>query len=457
MSDSGANRLRPETNQAFLAAVQKSRLLTDEQLGLLSDAENDASSLSATVRELLQLEWLTPWQIKQLRSGRTEFRLGNYTLLDVVGRGKMGIVYKARRAKTQQIVAIKLMASEIARDGRKSARFRREIRLVSAVQSPHVVLALDAGHIADRDFLVTEFIPGWNLLQWVDRQHHLPVDWVCECVRQAAIGLQHIHERGLIHRDLKPSNLMVTADSVQAIPHARILDLGLGRFVAGIDEGGDLTSAGHTVGTLDYMAPEQIQSGRDADIRADIYSLGCTLFQSLSGRLPFEGTDVGTKLIAKFTTEPPLLDTCRNDVPHKLAEVVAQMMSRERNQRLPVPKDVAEALRPFSIVPRSHAKLSAEAAAVVPDFFECVESMREGHLNRWRQRQRASSTQRCASWLRQVCASLQVDGLLSKWTRRRRRQHSFQPGKSYRTQLPDPSSMVQRASRDRNGNENEVF
>ena len=397
-----------ETSEAFIAALQKSRLLTNEQLGLLPDTDRNGASLSALTRELTELDWLTPWQIHQLRSGHTNFRLGKYTLLDVLGRGKMGVVYKARRAGSRQLVAVKVMASGIANDKRKSARFRREIRLVSSLKDPRIVSALDAGHAGGRYFLVTELIPGWNLLQWLEREQVLPVGWVCECVRQASIGLQHIHERELIHRDLKPSNLMVTADSVFETPHVRILDLGLGRFVGGTIEGDDLTCAGHTVGTLDYMAPEQIKSGRDADIRADIYSLGCTLYQSLSGRLPFEGTDVGSKLIAKMTTEPPALDALRKDVPHDLANLVVRMMRREREQRPSTPEEVSDVLQPFAIVGRIEESVSASTPSIASDFFDSVESMHECHLTRRQRTQPEGLAQRISAWFNRVRTNWRV-------------------------------------------------
>ncbi len=397
-----------ETSEAFIAALQKSRLLTDEQLGQLPDTDRNRASLSALTRELTELDWLTPWQVHQLRSGHTNFRLGKYTLLDVLGRGKMGVVYKARRAGSRQLVAVKVMASGIANDKRKSARFRREIRLVSSLKDPRIVSALDAGHTGGRYFLVTELIPGWNLLQWLERERVLPVGWVCECVRQASIGLQHIHERELIHRDLKPSNLMVTADSVFETPHVRILDLGLGRFVGGTIEGDDLTCAGHTVGTLDYMAPEQIKSGRDADIRADIYSLGCTLYQSLSGRLPFEGTDVGSKLIAKMTTEPPALDALRKDVPHDLANLVVRMMRREREQRPSTPEEVSDVLQPFAILGRIEESVSASTPSIASDFFDSVESMHECHLTRRQRTQPEGLAQRISAWFNRVRTNWRV-------------------------------------------------
>jgi len=232
---------------------------------------------------------------------------------------------------------------------------------------------------------------------------------------------------------VKPSNLMVTADSVQAIPHVRILDLGLGRFIAAADEGGDLTCAGHTVGTIDYMAPEQIKNGRDADIRSDIYSLGCTLFQSLSRRLPFEGTNIGETIIAKFATEPPRLEAHRTDVPHELAELVARMMHPEPNERPAVPKDVAEALRPFSLVTGSEAGPSADVPAIAPDFFESVDTLHADHLDRWRRRHGAGSTQHYVSWLRRLWKTLSFDRLPSSRNKRRRRQVPFQDDTDDRT------------------------
>jgi serine/threonine protein kinase len=397
--------LSDATIQTFRAALRKSRLLTDEQLRRLP-GEKAAPSLSVLTRHLVQLDLLTPWQIRQLRSGHTNFRVGKYTLVDILGRGKMGVVYKARRTQAGEIVALKIMASTIADDRRKSARFRREIRLVSSVKSPYVVSALDAGHAAGRYFLVTDFIPGWNLLEWLEKNRRMPVEWICECMRQAALGLKHIHERGLIHRDLKPSNLMVTADSIHDPPQLRILDLGLGRFVGATDEGGDLTCAGHTVGTLDYMAPEQINNGRDADVRADIYSLGCTLFLLLTCRLPFEGSDVGTKLMAKFTTDPPLLDTLRDDVPHELAQIVAKMMHRDRNKRIQTPDEVIEAFGRFAVVGKTRAKSTAAAPAVGAEFLESVESMNEAAV--MRRPQRRNAPQRLMAWFSRVFASRTV-------------------------------------------------
>jgi serine/threonine-protein kinase len=409
------------TKQAFFVGLQKSRLLTAQQLSSVRRAAAEGASDSQIVRALIRHQWLTPWQAQQLRSGHAGFRIGPYTLLDISGRGRMGIVYQARQSKTRRIVAIKVMSGTAARDRRLSARFCREIRLVSTLQSPHVVSAIDAGRVRDRYFLVTEFLPGRNLLEWINSERRLPVGWVCECARQAAVGLQHIHECGLLHRDLKPSNLMVAADSVEAVPRAWILDLGLGCMIEGRDEAGDLTAAGHTVGTLDYMAPEQLEDGRAADIRSDIYSLGCTIFQTLTGRLPYEGSNLGDMLLAKLSTDAPLVDAFRTDVPKQLATIVARLICRERDKRPAVPEEVAEAFLPFSVVsrPRPKSVPSADVSGMDASSFDDVdlgESIADCDVVQERPRGLAGAFGNKAAWLSQFWSRLSLNRLLSRWT-----------------------------------------
>jgi serine/threonine protein kinase len=261
----------------------------------------------------------------------------------------MGIVYKARHVEDQRMVALKVVSGRATASDRRSARFRREIRVASAIRSPYVVRALDSGRVGDRDFLVMELIRGRTLDWWIKANRRLPIRWACECARQVAIGLQHVHESGLIHRDIKPSNIMVSGVSLNRRPRVRILDLGLGRFAGQFGTGEDLTRDGRTVGTLDYMAPEQLQDNRSVDNRSDIYALGCTLFEALTGRQPFEGRDLGEKMLAKLTGDPTPVERLRADTPADLVALLLQMMSRTPDGRPATPKDVAEALRRFSI------------------------------------------------------------------------------------------------------------
>jgi serine/threonine protein kinase len=345
-------------NCAFLTTLRKSCLLSNEQLARATHILAQSGEATVLTGELVRRQWLTAWQVRQLQDGHTRFRCADYTLLDVLGRGNMGIVYKARHLSNGRVVAFKVMSSRAAASDRQSARFRREIRLARAIRSPHVVRALDSGRIAGRDFLIMEFIRGRTLDWWIGVNRRLPIRWVCECARQVAIGLQHVHESGLIHRDIKPSNIMVSGHALDRRPRVRILDLGLGRFSGQCARGDDLTRDGHTVGTLDYMAPEQLQDNRLVDIRSDIYALGCTLFEALTGRQPFEGRDLGEKILAKLTGEPIPVESFREDAPGELRDLIIQMMCRSPEGRPANPQNVAEALREFSI--REHVNSGRE-------------------------------------------------------------------------------------------------
>ncbi len=347
------------SDRAFFNALEKSRLLDEEQLTGAKQMFSRGEKTSSTSRELVRRRWLTTWQLQQLEAGHTRFRCADYTLLDVLGRGSMGIVYKALHRRRREFVALKVMSGRAAVSDRRSARFQREIRLVSAVRSPYVVRSLDSGCIAGRDFLVMELIQGRTLDCWIKAHRRLPLRWACECARQVAIGLQHVHESGLIHRDIKPSNIIVSGESFDRRPHVRILDLGLGRFTGPLAPGEDLTCDGHTVGTLDYMSPEQLQDTSLVDIRSDIYALGCTLFEALTGRQPFEGQDLGEKMLAKLTGEPASLEQYRDDARCELAQLVKQMMSREPEGRPSIPRDVAESVRRFSMSRRVVADVPA--------------------------------------------------------------------------------------------------
>jgi len=364
------------TNGAFLAALRSSRLLTNEQLAEAEQILARGSGASELSREFVRRRMLTTWQLGHLESGHTQFRCGQYLLLDVLGQGNMGIVYKARRVDSPRLVAIKVMSGRAAANGRLSARFQREIRLVSTVRSPHVVRALDSGRIADRDYLVMEFVRGRTLDWWIQANRPLPITWACECARQVALGLQHVHESGLIHRDIKPSNIMVSGESVDRGPRVRILDLGLGRFAGPSARGDDLTRDGQTVGTLDYMAPEQLQDNRTVDIRSDIYALGCTLFEALTGRQPFEGKDLGEKMLAKLVGTPSRLEKFRNDVPSELAKLLLQMLCREPEGRPTIPKYVADALRGFATRrPAKPAKPNQSVGVAARSRLENVKSL----------------------------------------------------------------------------------
>lgn len=290
--------------------------------------------------------------------------LGEYQLLEELGSGGMGTVYKALHTKLDRVVALKVLMVSRVGDRRAVARFEREMKAVGKLDHRHIVRAHDAREIDGTPMLVMEYIEGLDLAEVVRRVGPMSVADACEAACQAALGLQYAHEHGLVHRDIKPSNMMLTTDG-----EIKILDLGLARFhieQSAIDEmpdtgpatAGEMTGAGQAMGTSDYMAPEQICNSRDVDIRADIYSLGCTLYKLLSGRPPFSGPgcdEAVEKMTAHMQRPAPSIRQLNFDVPVELAAVVDRMMAKSPAARFACPADVAAALKPYA----KGARLSA--------------------------------------------------------------------------------------------------
>jgi serine/threonine protein kinase len=273
-------------------------------------------------------------------------RLRSYELETLLACGGMGAVYRARHTELDRIVAVKLLSAGRMQDERGVARFKREMRAVGRLEHPNIVRAMDAGEEAGTHYLVTEFVDGRDLSSLAKERGALPVPEACEIIRQAAVGLQHIHEHGLVHRDIKPSNLMLARDGT-----VRILDLGLVLLQESApDSAADLTSSGRIMGTIDYMAPEQAADSHEVDIRADIFSLGATLYKLLTGHSPFSGApsnSLARKLSALAAADPGPLREYRPDVSQPLAELVAMMLAKSPDRRPPTPADAARQLLPF--------------------------------------------------------------------------------------------------------------
>jgi serine/threonine protein kinase len=208
---------------------------------------------------------------------------------------------------------------------------------------------------------VTEYVSGRDLKRWIQTVGRSPIGWSCECIRQAALGLQHAHERGIVHRDIKPSNLLLARCGAGDPPLVKIADFGLARAGLEIVEQGGLTRVGQGLGTSEYVAPEQARDSTAVDIRADLYSLGCTLFELLTGELPFPGNSTFERLLARFQHNAPLASSRRNDVPAELDGILNRMMARDRKQRFRTPAEVAEALAPYCRL--DEAPLASAAAA----------------------------------------------------------------------------------------------
>jgi serine/threonine protein kinase len=292
-----------------------------------------------------------PWLGKQLR---------DYVIESLVGAGGMGRVYKAKHQWLDMPVAVKIINEELAEDEAGVARFRREALAVARLNHPNIIRATDGGVEGNHFFLVTEFIHGENLSSLLKKWKQLTVADACAIICQAATALQHAHESGMVHRDVKPSNLMLTTTG-----QVKLLDLGLARFT---NPGMTLTESGQVMGTLDFMAPEQAGDTRKVDIRADIYSLGCTLYCLLTGTPPFTGPEYDTavsKMLAHAEADPPPVTQFRRNVPAGVLACLTKMMQKERDDRFRTPAEVVAALAPYT-AKANLAALCDPAAAALP-------------------------------------------------------------------------------------------
>ncbi|MEM7560832.1 MAG: serine/threonine-protein kinase, partial [Planctomycetota bacterium] len=300
--------------------------------------------------------------------------IGMYELLRPLGCGGMGSVYLARHRKLNKEVAIKLLPARSFRKEFFAARFEREIRAAGELEHPAVVRATDAGEHEGIHYLVMEHIDGLDLSRLARRYGPLPVADACELMRSVALGLAHAHGRGIIHRDIKPSNLMLNQQG-----QTKILDFGLARVGPWEGASAELTTVGQLMGTLDYMAPEQAERPDAVDYRADLYSLGATLFRLLAGRAPLAASpDLSplAKLRLMATHEAPRLGTLRSDAPEELVELVVDLLARDPAQRPPSADHVAERLEEFAKASELPQLLQAAAAMEeVADPAEQLEQM----------------------------------------------------------------------------------
>jgi hypothetical protein len=266
-----------------------------------------------------------------------------YRVLEPLGTGGMGTVFRAEHRLMQRVIALKVIRRDLTGSPTAVERFRQEVRSAARLGHPNIVTAYDADQAGDLHFLVMEHVEGIDLGKLVKQHGPLPVDKACDYVRQAALGLQHAFEKGLVHRDLKPANLLLTPGG-----QVKILDFGLSRLVQESVPADGVTPSGAVVGTPDYIAPEQAASPHQADIRADIYSLGCTLYALLAGRPPFPAGTALQKLIAHREQRPPPLTDFRKDLPADLLPVLERLLAKDPGQRFQTPGEVDAALAPFA-------------------------------------------------------------------------------------------------------------
>ena len=266
--------------------------------------------------------------------------LGDYEVLELLGKGGMSLVARGRHRPTGLIVALKILPKDLARKPTTLQRFLNEAKLLASLSHPNVVELLDVGRAQDRHFLVFEYVDGGDLSRYVKKRGPMPVARVIEVAIQAAEALDHAAQAGLVHRDIKPGNLLITSEG-----QVKLADLGLARTILDDER---LTREGTTIGTIDYMAPEQARDSHAATIRSDIYSLGCTLYYLLTGSPPYVADKISEKVLLHIRGEIPDVRKVRPEVPSEFAAVLKTMMAKSPEQRYESHLQLIQALRALS-------------------------------------------------------------------------------------------------------------
>ena len=327
--------------------------------GLMSADEIDAfinglpqekrpSDAKQLVQEMVRRKKLTKFQAQAAYRGKCRgLVMGNYVILDKLGEGGMGEVYKARHRRMDRLVALKVLPAAAMKEGDAVKRFQQEVKAAARLTHPNIVTAYDADEAGGMHFLVMEYVQGRDLASLDLEKTKLPVSRAVDYVLQAAKGLEYAHSKNVIHRDVKPSNLLLESDGT-----VKVLDMGLARFNEQAEPDDEtaaegLTQSGQVMGTLDYMSPEQAQRTKAADERSDVYSLGCTLFYLLTGRPIYEGDTLVAKIVAHRDQPVPSLRAIRNDVPKPLEVAFQKMVAKNPKLRHQTMTRVIAALQNF--------------------------------------------------------------------------------------------------------------
>ncbi len=359
-----------DTIDRFLAVIRRLGLLAPEQ------ADQVETELGPHYHDPLELahflvdsQWLTTFQFDALFEGRwDELTLGPYQILSRLGAGGVSDVFKAWDTVKGRTVALKVLRQGLTGHSDALRQFERELDAVQRLNHPNVIKTWDAHQVGAMHYFAMEYVEGTDLKRYIQEHGPLPVDQACDYVRQVALGLQHAHQHGLVHRDIKPANLLLVHGTLATTnltigtarrppdPQIKILDWGLARVMHGPGENSaeaDEIEKGLLIGTADYIAPEQASDPGLVDTRADLYSLGCTLYCLLTGQPPFNGTSLMQKLLQHREGPPPSIRLVRSDVPPEVEAILLRLLAKKPEARIQIPLLLVAALRHFC--PRSPA------------------------------------------------------------------------------------------------------
>jgi eukaryotic-like serine/threonine-protein kinase len=342
-NDSDANPCGLSSSD-FLGTVERSGILSETGLQevrecLVQDGQLQDSSVLA--ERLVKQGRLTEFQARRLLVGKAKSLVfGRYVLLDRLGIGAMGRVFKARHRLMDRLVALKVVLPVCATSKFSVSRFFREMKIVGLLDHPNVVRAFDADQFEDSPYIVMEYLEGEDLEKVLRRRGMLPPQEVIDCMIQVARGLAHAHEKGVVHRDIKPTNLFLDNTGV-----VKVLDLGLGAFVGVSNNGVSAydTDEGFVVGTSDYMSPEQL-NGQEVDARTDLFSLGCAMYRLLTGEFAFPGMTKMDRMVKRIQDRHVPITDVRKDLPVPLVAVIDRLLSLRPEDRFSSAAEVAEEL-----------------------------------------------------------------------------------------------------------------
>ena len=343
MEPSNESNTKTGTSSEFLQAIRSSAILSEKQFEKVEAnvAEGNYPPEPAELASRLVKDGvLTAFQARQILKGKSQgLVFGRYVILDFLGKGGMGSVYKAWHRMMGRVVALKILDPRCVANSQSLARFRREMQLVGRLDHPNVVRAFDADRVGEYHFIAMEYVAGQNLEDLLKERGALPPADVVYFASQAADGLAHAHALGILHRDIKPSNLLLT-DARKV----KILDFGLGTLLEKDELPAALTAAGITVGTPDYLSPEQARMVK-LDGRSDLYSLGCTMYHLISGQLPFKGESSMDCIVGRITGKAIPISQVRPGLPPRLVQAIEKLMATNPDDRYQTAEEAAAALR----------------------------------------------------------------------------------------------------------------
>jgi len=311
-----------------------------EETGLPDDAPGEG-----LVDRLIHRQRLTEFQGDALKAGHSgPFLLGPYRVFERVVVGRLGNIYRAVHDEHDQAVSLKVFPSSLKDDAEEVARTHREVQVSVELEHPNILRTFEMGQVGDVYYLAFEDIEGETLQDRLDRDGAMPYPTACKLMREAALGLAYLHEKGLVHRDVQPGNMWITGAGV-----LKMMEFGAVRDALGniVDEDTGVTTSETVLGNFDYMPPEQAQDAHSADHRSDIYSLGCTLYHCLTGAKPFKEKNP-IKLVMQHTTKmPPSLAELVSDVPGPLSDAVNSMIAKSPDDRFQKTSDVAWSMEQY--------------------------------------------------------------------------------------------------------------